>query len=221
MSSDAEPQSTDQTPIRDSATLALLKTDSQGKVRILLGQRSNRHVFMPDIFVFPGGRVDEGDELPPAASELGSRCTHHLESQSLERPARAFPLAAIRETYEETGLLVGRKAPSPSQSVPVGWNDYFSAGAVPCMQSFKYVGRAITPPGRTRRFNSRFFVANADQVLLDDRAPQDSEELSNLGWYTLDEAFDLNIHFVTRIVLEHINRQLAGETSEPFDWDQF
>ncbi len=204
-------------PIRDAATLVLMRR-TPTETRVLLGQRSKGHQFMPNSYVFPGGRVDEGDEAPPSLSEMSDACVASLSVRA-KRPARAFAMTSIRETFEETGLLVGR--PEKSEvSLDGSWQSFFDHGVTPCLQGITFVGRALTPPGPPRRFDTRFLLADADEVLADDRPPLDGAELSDLQWIEIKAAQSLNLPSVTRFVLEDIQKRLAGEaeSQKPFNW---
>ena len=194
---------------RDAATLILYKLTADGP-RILMGCRSAGHDFMPDKYVFPGGRVDDEDAIVPALSELDAEEHRPLEIGAT-RPPRAFPLTAVREMFEETGLIVGR-ASSPLGDVPPSWADYYGQGAAPSLSGFQFVGRAITPPMRHKRFDARFFMANAEDALIDDRAPADSRELADLRWFTLPEVAALDLPNVTRFVISEVETRLAGQS---------
>ena len=205
---------------RDAATLILYKVTADGP-RILMGCRSAGHDFMPDKYVFPGGRVDDDDAVVPALSELDAEEDRTLEIGAT-RPTRAFPLTAVREMFEETGLIVG-KASSPFLDVPPAWADYFGQGAAPSLAGLQFVGRAITPPMRHKRFDARFFMANADDALIDDRAPADSRELADLRWFTLAEVAGLDLPNVTRFVISEVETRLTGQSLvKPFHlyWTQ-
>ena len=117
--------------------------------------------------------------------------------------ARAAAAAAVRETAEETGLLIAREAPIRSRHV--NWLPFRDAGAAPDLGSLKLITRAITPPGRTRRFDTWFFTADAS-ALLDDRAPEPSDELEDVQWVTLADARQLDLPFVTHFVLDELKR---------------
>jgi len=198
---------------KDAATLILVRRD--GPVpRLLMGQRSRGHVFMPDKWVFPGGRVDPADVRAPAATELTEEVARRLAEGNVRRRARAFALAAVRETFEETGLVVG-SAGALSGSVPAAWSHYAAHGAAPDLSRFAFVARAITPPHRPRRFDARFFYANAEEVLLDDRPHASGEELLHVEWFELDEAEKLDLPMITRFVIGEVRRRLAGEEVEP------
>src|SRR5262249_34923001 len=103
---------------RDAATLILWRRRPEGP-RLLMGCRSAGHDFMPDKYVFPGGRVDEEDATAPSLSELAAD-EDAIVAKGAQRATRAFPLTAIREVFEETGLIVGRTA-SAMSNVPASW----------------------------------------------------------------------------------------------------
>jgi len=177
---------------RDAATLILVR----GGREVMMGQRSKGHVFMPDKWVFPGGRVDPGDARLPAAHELTPETEALLRmGGQVRRAPRAFALAAARETREEVGLILGDEAG-------------------PDLSKLVYVARAITPPYRPRRFDARFFMADAAEVLCDD-CPVAGEELLHIRWFSLDEAESLDLPSITRFVLKEVRARLAGEAVKP------
>ncbi|MGE0739768.1 MAG: NUDIX domain-containing protein [Hyphomonadaceae bacterium] len=177
---------------RDAATLILVR----GGREVMMGQRASGHVFMPDKWVFPGGRVDPGDARLPAAHELSEETDALLRMGGLvRRPPRAFAMAAVRETREEAGLVLGG---------PEG----------PDLSKLAFVARAITPPYRPRRFDARFFLADAEAVLAHDE-PQAGEELLHTKWFSLAEAMTLDLPSITRFVLNEVKARLAGEPIAP------
>ncbi len=206
---------------RDAATLILVRRDAI-QPRVLMGKRSGGHVFMPDKYVFPGGRVDTDDGRAIAYNELEDSVAAKLKLQSRRRP-RAFALTAVRETFEETGLIVGRSAEMP-KAAPKGWAPFHDMDAAPCLAPLIFIGRAITPPHRPRRFDARFFMAEAETALIDERAPVDGAELSDLQWVTLADAQALDLPSVTRFMLGEIDERLAKpglERGPPFlRWTQ-
>lgn len=176
---------------KDAATLILIRNGRE----VMMGQRAKGHVFMPDKWVFPGGRVDPGDARLRAAAELSAETDALLRLGGTKRLPRAFALAATRETHEETGLAVGG---------PDG----------PDLSKLTYVARAITPPHRPRRFDARFFMADAAEVLTSD-SPVGGEELLHIEWFPLAEAEKLDLPSITRFVLKEVSRRLAGEALAP------
>jgi len=194
---------------KDAATLILLRPAGRS-VEVLMGKRSGRHSFMPDKYVFPGGRVDPTDGRIPAASELHRRSEEKLMIGTRRKP-RAFALTAIRETFEETGLIVGKaNKDSPKRRVHRDWQDFFNQQAEPNLQGLRFIGRAITPPYRPKRFDARFFMADAREALIDDRPPVDGAELSDLQWVTLEDAIALDLPNVTRFMLGEIGERVAN-----------
>jgi 8-oxo-dGTP pyrophosphatase MutT (NUDIX family) len=199
---------------RDSATLILLDGP-----RVLLGKRNERHAFMPGKFVFPGGAVHPTDARMAAANELDAdterRLMHRLNRPSRAR-ARALAMAAIRETYEETGLLIGK--PDGGASAPtVAWKPFADAKLRPDLSTLTFVARAITPPGRPRRFDARFFVARRSDVGGEMQGIVGPDaELVELRWMSFAEAGDANLPLITRVVLAEIeSRQKADAFARP------
>ena len=197
---------------KDAATLILVRRD-QAAPRVLMCKRSGRHDFMPDKYVFPGGRVDTPDGRVPTVTELRGEVEAKLKIQSRRKP-RAFALTAIRETFEETGLIVGRAASVAAQP-PADWEDYFGLGAAPCLKGLTFIGRAITPPYRPKRFDARFFMAEAEDALIDERPPVDGAELHDLQWVTLSDAIGRDLPNVTRFMLGEIEERLNRPENEP------
>lgn len=188
---------------RDAASLVLVRREPGKNARILMGRRAGGHQFMPRKWVFPGGRIEHADYYARAASELhpdeaeALAQTVRLARQNGQRLARALALAAVRETFEETGLVLGRRG-QPARA-PGGWKPFMERGYRPDLSPLRYIARAITPTGHVRRFDARFLMADAGALLSFE--PMDSHELGDLGWFTLDECHALEIIDVTRHVL--------------------
>src|SRR5262249_37621863 len=125
---------------RDSATLILV--DRAGEVpKVLLGRRHERHRFLPGKFVFPGGRIEPADRLIAAAAALHDEHPRKL-MQGVQRPslakAAAFALAAVRETYEETGIMLGAPAAAPLCVPPGPWHAFAKAGVAPDLSAIHF-----------------------------------------------------------------------------------
>lgn len=191
---------------RDAATLILVRRD-QAAPRVLMGKRASGHDFMPDKYVFPGGRVDPQDGRALSYTELASAEETRLRFQTRRIP-RAFALTAIRETFEETGLLIGQAAEMPRKA-PEGWQALYDMDIAPDLQHLRFIGRAVTPPYRPKRFDARFFMAEAEKVLIDDRPPLDGAELHDLQWVSLSDAMRLDLPSVTRFMLGEIEERLT------------
>ncbi|MEM1382715.1 MAG: NUDIX hydrolase [Pseudomonadota bacterium] len=199
----------DKSAVRDAATVILLRRDTGQAPRILMGQRGAGAAFMPSKFVFPGGAVDQGDralptpDLPPG---LAARLSHRAEAAL----APALALAAVRELWEETGLILGTASDGTAPpGAGASWGRFFATGRGPKTAGLDFVCRAITPPGRPRRFDARFFLADAADLASDPDDFSDADaELAHLRWLTLPEARQLDLPFITEIVLAELDHRL-------------
>lgn len=203
---------------RDAATLILVRHDDTVP-RILMGKRHAGHKFMPNKYVFPGGRVDRADSRITPARDLSPLVQRQLMDRMrggrpTQARARSYALAAVRETFEETGLVVGvANQEAPPKSRHADWNAYFQQGALPDLSKFRMVARAITPPYRTRRFDTRFFIGDASAILSDMHDTGGaSGELLDLHWLTIAEARDLELPNITRAVLAEVEARLFEPT---------
>jgi 8-oxo-dGTP pyrophosphatase MutT (NUDIX family) len=190
---------------KDAATLILTRKGAGGP-RVLMGRRAPGHVFMASKWVFPGGKVERSDAFAAFATDLSSDDAGRLAREVTHSRARALALAAVRETWEETGLLLA--APAPVASVAGGWRGFRAVGALPDLAALSYVARAITPPGRTRRFDARFFMADAS-ALLHPEPTAGSGELDEIAWLPLEEARALDLPAITRFVLGEVAERLT------------
>lgn len=208
----------DKAAVRDAATVVVIRRDGTAP-RILMGQRGAQAVFMPSKFVFPGGAVDTGDALVPLAEPLGPGCAARLRREGVLPGAMAA--AAIRELWEETGLALGVPGTWPDDArLPADWAGFAARGLVPVADGLCYIFRAITPAGRPRRFDARFFALDATRLAggLDDFSAA-SEELAHLQWIPLPEARDLDLPFITEVVLAEVaalDHPVRSPQSVPF-----
>jgi 8-oxo-dGTP pyrophosphatase MutT (NUDIX family) len=223
--------------IRDAATMLVIdRTRSTPKV--LLGRRHHGHKFMPGKYVFPGGRVERADRRVSAASALDKRVEARLMKEvrypSAEK-SRGFPLAAIREVFEETGLVLGTKVDrhlpalpgetfpgkrgrvkGPAHAPNDEWTKFAGSGVAPDLAAVHFIARAITPPGRPRRFDTRFFAvdANAIAARIDGVVGPDTE-LVELVWLPIEESLKLDMPGITMAVLEELKiRTVEGFTHD-------
>ena len=196
---------------RDAATLIIVD-QSSGEPRVLLGRRRMDMVFMPGRYVFPGGRVDPADRLVPVEEDLNpgdiERLMVWMKGTPSPARARALALAAVRETFEEAGLLIGTPAATQAPPKLTGWQSFFAHGFRPALAQLKFFARAITPPGRPRRFDSRFFCVPAEAIVH--RVPIADGELSDLEWHSIAQARTLELPNITRVVLEDLSERIAA-----------
>jgi 8-oxo-dGTP pyrophosphatase MutT (NUDIX family) len=201
---------------RDSATLILI--DRAEKIpKVLLGRRHERHRFLPGKFVFPGGRNEPTDRLMAVSAALHERHIAKL-MRRLKRPspakAAAFALAAVRETYEETGIMLGAPSTNPVTAPAGPWEAFANAGIVPDLSQVHFIARAITPPKRPLRFDSRFFAADISAIARrEDGFVGPDKELVELVWLPLTEARQLDMPGITAVVLEELRDRIAAGMS--------
>lgn len=197
---------------RDSAALILIDGMGRKNPRILLGRRHAALKFMPGRFVFPGGRLEPGDRRMTIAGPLDARVEARLlkgRADSDPTFARALALAAIRETFEETGLVVGLRDYGGPDRPPAVWRPYAAHECLPDLQDLHFIARAITPPFLPKRFDTRFFATDAKNVCARcDGVVHAEAELVELVWAPLDEAGKLDLHGVTRTVLDELRARL-------------
>ena len=196
---------------RDAATLILVDRSSTTP-KVLVGKRHDKVVFMPGKFVFPGGRVDKTDYRVPCAAPVTAELEANLAKGSPKTPAsraKSLAIAAIREACEETGLCLGRKAETRSTRVGPGLR-CAGAGRRPDPSCVSVLARAITPPGRVKRFDTRFFTADASAIThrVDGVIHADAE-LVELVWVELGSKPLADLHPMTRNVLNELHARLA------------
>ncbi|WP_319773247.1 NUDIX domain-containing protein [Breoghania sp.] len=211
---------------RDAATLLILDRTSGGEPRVLMGRRHMRHKFMPGKFVFPGGRVDPMDSRVPVTADYAepvkTKLMHAMKHRKGEARARAFAVAAIRETYEEAGIFIGRKD-GATWKAHGDFEAFAERGISLDLSPIRFIARAITPPRRPRRFDTRFLAVWADAIC--DRLPEGTGptgELEELCWLSLEETKTLELPTITLTIIEELQRRLSEDpaleptTSSPY-----
>jgi len=213
----------DKTMIRstpfDAATLLLVNFKNKVPT-VLMGKRNNRHSFMPNKYVFPGGKVEQSDKKV----NVGSTLNIVVEEQLLKRTrnpspikARSFALAAIRETFEETGLMLGRRNIGTPPLIPnTTWEHFSTFGIFPCLDCLHFIARAVTPPEYPKRFDTRFFLADVMEVGHSiDFLTTPNTEFTDLIWVPLQQAKTLDIPSITEKIIEEAEIRIASKLS-PF-----
>jgi len=178
-------------PVRpkDAASLVLIRQRG-GHAEVLMGRRARRHRFLPDVYVFPGGRVDRGDHRVAPLTPLRPEVAHLLQQNASPARARALAVAAVRETWEETGLALGTLS---------------AQGLRPALDALDHIVRAITPTVSPIRFHARFFVAAGDQLQGRLRG---NGELLDLDWRTIEGCLALPLADITEFVLGELRSYL-------------
>jgi 8-oxo-dGTP pyrophosphatase MutT (NUDIX family) len=199
---------------RLAATLILL--DHSGPVtKVLMGRRHADHKFMPGKFVFPGGRTEPFDRLMSVAGALPPVVEEKLKKRvvklSASRP-KTLALAALRETFEETGILIGSRGfagAAPALAEP--WAAFVAHGVWPSLENLTFIARAITPPGRPRRFDAHFFATDAKDIVHQvEGVVTSTSELVELVWIPLPEARQLDLPPITHVVLNELDKRIEA-----------
>lgn len=199
----------DKTAIRNAATVIVLR-DRDSDPHVLMGQRGAKAAFMPNKFVFPGGAVDAEDAEISLISDLPEVCRDRIREDASSDLSHPLAVAAIRELWEETGLVLGAK--SAWADAPADWQSFAATGYRPAADALQFVFRAITPPGRPRRFDARFFLIDAAAIASDlDDFSAASDELSHLQWIPLPKVREFDLPFITEVVLAEV----AGRLHRP------
>lgn len=198
---------------KQAATLIIVRRD-QSQPQVLMGRRSAGHKFLPGKFVFPGGRVDRGDLHARPHTGLRPEVEMRLTTSCTPNQARALAMAAIRETFEETGLLIGRKDAPPIKSREKVWSDFCSYGVAPALDIVDYIGRAITPSFQPKRFDARFFMVEAEHIHGDLHDTSNaSGELLEIHWLPISEAKKLELQGITLLMLDEVEKRLSLPTA--------
>jgi 8-oxo-dGTP pyrophosphatase MutT (NUDIX family) len=195
----ADPAKTPAKP-RDAATLIVWQNGSCG-VEVLMGRRSRRSSFVPDFFVFPGGRLDPTDYTVCAATPFDHAPVKCMGVHGNTRIAEALAIAAVRETFEETGPLLAEVGDIGTVTHP-DWTDWKARGLAPGLHHLSYFGCAITSRVSPIRFHARFFTARAETLK---GKITESNELSELRFYSVTEVLQhLPIVDVTDFMLKRL-----------------
>lgn len=190
---------------RDAASLILHRRRS-GQHQILMGRRPATARFMPGVYVFPGGAVENSDRHVRPASALPRHLPALLKVGSNASRARAMAISAIRETQEETGLLVGKPG-DPGLTGSEAWQAWREHGLAPDLGCLDLMARAITPPSRPIRFHARFFIASGDHTSGEIGG---DGELEDIGWVDLNSAHELKLADIQRFLLAHLEEVLSA-----------
>lgn len=183
---------------RDAATIILVRRDA-AKPRVLMGKRNSGHDFMPNLWVFPGGRIDRADFRAPHATDLRPEVAAKFDRHIKPGRGRALAMAAIRETFEEAGLLLAKSAPPRPGAGP--WREFLAQGALADLEAMEIIARAVTPPSLAKRFDTWFLMADAERLVSLDRQP-DCGELEEIAWVDFDDALGLELPMVTRTMIK-------------------
>ncbi len=190
---------------RNAASLILLRPGESG-LDVLMGRRGAGSRFMPGRYVFPGGAV------APEDRRAWSGETGRPARLGKDRLDLALARAALRETFEETGMILAGPggADMPAGAGAPVERAYLMQERRPDFSLLTYIGRAITPAASPVRFHARFFLADGRHAV---GTLAGNGELEDLGWHPLPAVEDDRLSDVTRFMLEHAVAVWRGDAS--------
>ena len=194
---------------RDAASLIILRRAGAG-LEVLMGKRPPKSRFMPDAFVFPGGRVDAVDARARPATHISDEIEAHLTRSCRPARARALAMAAVRETFEETGLLLGAPG-SVGGTRDESWTEFGAGGLAPDLARLDYIARAVTRHDSAIRFDARFFMADAEHFSGELGG---SGELLDLAFVPFEAARRLPSAVITQFVLSEVERLATAKAGQ-------
>jgi len=186
---------------RPAATIVVIREQNEA-LEILMLRRSPDVSAASGAYVFPGGGVDDADAEVVARRLVSGRDDASADRRlALDRGALAYYCAALRELFEEAGILVAVDASgeslAPRGSELAGWREELARSKVSwsdllareglrlAVGELHYMAHWVTPVTRPRRYDTRFFVARAPEGQL---ARADGVETTEHVWVTADEA---------------------------------
>lgn len=177
---------------RDASTVVLLRDGPQG-LEVFLMKRSGLSDTFGEAYVFPGGKLDAHDSSPPAVAALdvpANTLARQLDEPELSAPVAAgLYVAALRELFEEAGVLLAAGNTRPASLQPEDWQAWVAAsGATLQASALRPWSRWITPRMAAlskKRFDTRFFLALAP---ADQEASHDNFETTASIWLAPKEA---------------------------------
>ena len=189
---------------KDAASLLIFDLDVPANPRVLLGRRHPSQEFIPDKLVFPGGRVSQSDSRVCVDDELSADDEAHIlydmKGRASKSRARAIAMAAIRETFEETGILIGENCGDAPKTRSGEWSDYFAASVKPSLSRMTFIARAITPPRRSRRYDTRFFLTTKSHIVK--TIGEGDGEFTETHWMPVKDVENFDLHPMSRSILD-------------------
>lgn len=189
---------------RDAASL-LVYRKKKNQLEVLVGKRSERAKFAPGVYVFPGGNMEDADKK----ILINTRMDPDGVPSGASKDIQALALTAIRETWEETGILLSNNG-SLTRSTHPTWEKFRKRELVPAPEHISYLGRAITPAESDIRFHARFFTVDWKYCKGEIRS---GGELSDLRWVAISNPEALPMFDVTEFMLEQLTSLIYSQNN--------
>jgi 8-oxo-dGTP pyrophosphatase MutT (NUDIX family) len=204
--------------VRPQYAAAIILVDRSGPApKVLLGRRNKALKFLPGKYAFPGGRLELDDKVMASVGALDDLTASRLSLHRARRapPPRTFAVAAIRELFEETGLLAGALPTAAVKTVPPVWQAFAEHGFAPNLAPLRFLARAITPPAFPRRYDTSFFLLDASAIAHRiDGCVTEETELVELVWCTPEDGGKLDIPLINAMILQELALRLKDDIPE-------
>ncbi len=195
---------------RDAASLVIHR-QRRGAHEVLMGRRGRKARFKPGVYVFPGGVLERSDYHARPLRALDETLPPRMAVGGRASKANALAMAAVREAYEEAGLLFG--APGHVGGVRhATWQEFRRRRVTPDLRALDFLGRAITPSFQPMRFHARFFALPYER--LEGELGGDGE-LEDLRWIRLDRHPGVEMMIVQEMILHTLHERLRGRHAPP------
>ena len=205
--------------IKDAASLVIYRGHGK-KHEVLMGRRGNKARFKPGVYVFPGGVVERADYRAVPKTDLNPTFKRHMAVSDSRNKANTLAMTAVREAYEEVGLIFGSNGHIGKVEQP-SWTKFRELNLSPNLSKLDYLGRAITPSIQPIRFHARFFAIPYE--LLRGSIGGDGE-LEDVRWIRIDKYGDFDMMRVQHMILDILEEKLENGRAAPqklfFKWNR-
>ena len=193
---------------RDAASLAIHRR-RRTHHELPMGRRGSRARFKPGVYVYPGGVLERSDYAARPAAHLHGEVLPKLAVARSHNKADTLAMAAVREAFEEAGLICG--VPGDVGGVAhTTWNHLRERELSPNLSLLQFIGRAITPSYQPLRFHARFFSIESEHLSGNIKG---DGELEDLQWIRIDRTEGLELMIVQEMVLHTLARLVAGDNA--------
>ncbi|MEC9247894.1 MAG: NUDIX hydrolase [Pseudomonadota bacterium] len=205
--------------VSNAASLVIHRTKN-GKSEILMGRRGNKARFKPGVYVFPGGMVEPADGKAKPKKRLNAKHKRYMAVGMSNYGANMLAMTAVREAYEEVGLILGSKG-DVGQVNQKSWQAFKTMGLSPDLSKLDYLGRAITPSFQPIRFHARFFSVPFED--LEGKIAGDGV-LEDVRWINVNKYNDFEMMKVQHMIIETLKEKLRTGKTKPkklfFKWNK-
>ncbi|MEC8562116.1 MAG: hypothetical protein VXY22_05970 [Pseudomonadota bacterium] len=204
----------------DAASLVVYK-EKKGRVQVLMGRRGNSAKFQPGYYVFPGGVKERWDNSTNFINHLDKKSIKDMGVSNNQSKAHALAMTAIREAYEEVGLVFGIQTYKTQKIFNKNWRFFHENNIYPDLGALEYLGRAITPHYLPIRYHARFFSIAFEHHFCTEEV---DGELEDIQWVDLSDPYKIKMMGVQKMILEILKTRIKTGRLTPkflfFKWNR-